>query len=118
MATVKKAVSKKAPAVIPVRTGVDWKSLYLYAICLITLMVVLFSVISFINGILGIALPDPGYAVPNPTGVPNKQDAAILAAQASNEQLRAIRSMLKSLITFAVAAPLYLYHWRQTKLIN
>lgn len=118
MATVKKAVSKKAPAVIPVRTGVDWKSLYLYAVCLITLMVVLFSVISFINGILGIALPDPGYPDQFSTGVPNKQDATILAAQASNEQLRAIRSMLKSLITFAVAAPLYLYHWRQTKLIN
>lgn len=45
MATVKKAVSKKAPAVIPVRTGVDWKSLYLYAICLITLMVVLFQLL-------------------------------------------------------------------------
>jgi len=112
VATIKKAVSKKAPVVIPVRTGVDWKSLYLYAVCLITLMVVLFSVISFINGILGIALPDPGY------GDPNVQDATLLAAQASNEQLRAIRSMLKALITFAVAAPLYLYHWRQTKLIN
>lgn len=118
MAATKKAVAKKALVGSPIRTGVDWKSLYLYAICLITLMVVLFSVIRFINGILGIALPELAYIDPYSTTAAVKPNAVALAAQESNEQRRAIRGMLGSLVTFAVAAPLYLYHWRQTKLIN
>jgi hypothetical protein len=115
MAVAKKSVAKRA-VISPARTGVDWKSLYLYAVCLITLMVVLFSVISFINGILGVALPESTYIDPYATTAV-KPDAAALAVQESNEQRRAVRGMLGSLVTFAVAAPLYLYHWRQTKTI-
>lgn len=115
MATAKKAVAKKA-MITPERTGVDWRSLYLYAVCLITLMVVLYSVISFINGILGIALPEPSYFDPY-AATAVKPNTAALSAQEAHEQRRAMRGMLGSLVTFAVAAPLYLYHWRQTKTI-
>ena len=59
MATVKKAVAKKAAAPVQVRLGVDWRSFYLYAICLITLLIVLFSVVSFVHGILNVVFPDP-----------------------------------------------------------
>ncbi len=112
---VKKAVAKR-PVITPERIGVDWKSLYLYAVCLITLMVVLFSVISFVNGVLGVALPEPAYIDPYATDTV-KPDKAALAAQETNEQRRAVRGLLNSLVTFAVAAPLYLYHWRQTRTI-
>ncbi|MDA2963003.1 MAG: hypothetical protein O3A27_04515 [Actinomycetota bacterium] len=115
MAVAKKAVVKKAESVV--RTGVDWKSLYLYAVCLITLMVVLFSVISFISGLMGSFLPDPAYIDPYATPAV-KPNVAALAQQESYEQRRAIKSMLQSLITFAVATPLYLYHWRQTKRVD
>ena len=117
MATVKKAVAKRASVVVPTSTKVDWKSLYLYAVCLITLMVVLFSVISLFKGLLGVVLPEPAFVDPYAVKTAVKPDPAVLAAQASNEQRRAIRSMLGSLVSFAVAAPLYLYHWRQTKLV-
>jgi hypothetical protein len=42
--TVKKNATKtaKAPVVQPQSDGIDWRSLYLYAVCLITLLVVLF----------------------------------------------------------------------------
>ena len=51
MATVKKAAAKKAVAkkTVEIETrhvGIDWRSLYLYAVCLITLMVVLFSTVA------------------------------------------------------------------------
>ena len=53
MATAKKAVAKKAPAkraaapiVQPRQDRVDWRSLYLYAVCLITLLVTLFATVS------------------------------------------------------------------------
>ena len=61
MATAKKvavkktAAPKKAVQSVQVEThhvGVDWRSLYLYAVCLITLLVVLFSTVSLINSIM------------------------------------------------------------------
>jgi len=68
MATVKKAVAKKAPAkraeapVVESRNDrVDWRSLYIYAVCLITLLVVLFSTVSLINSIMNAIFPDPAY---------------------------------------------------------
>jgi hypothetical protein len=70
MAAVKKAVAKKAAApkkvaqTVQVETrhvGVDWRSLYLYAVCLITLLVVLFSTVSLINSIMNAVFPDPAY---------------------------------------------------------
>ena len=47
MATVKKAVAKKVaePVAVKANVGVDWRSLYLYAVCLITLLVVLFATV-------------------------------------------------------------------------
>ena len=122
MAIVKKAVAKKAVAMkvaepIPVKAhpGVDWRSLYLYAVCLITLLVVLFSTVAFINGLMNAIFPDPGYMDIYSTPKPN---APALAIQEANNQRQAFKSMFTSLTTVAIAAPLYFYHWREAKKTN
>ena len=123
MATAKKAVAKKAAAPkkaaqsVQVETrqvGVDWRSLYLYAVCLITLLVVLFSTVSLINSIMNAVFPDPAYidVYAKPENAPS---AALLAQQEESNQIRALKSIFTSFTTIAIAAPLYLYHWRQTK---
>jgi len=123
MAAVKKAVAKKAAApkkvaqTVQVETrhvGVDWRSLYLYAVCLITLLVVLFSTVSLINSIMNAVFPDPAYidVYAKPENAPS---AALLAQQEESNQIRALKSIFTSFTTIAIAAPLYLYHWRQTK---
>ena len=56
-----KAVAKQAPLEVVAHSGVDWRSLYLYAVCLITLLVVLFSVVSLVNGLVNVIFPDPAY---------------------------------------------------------
>jgi hypothetical protein len=123
MATAKKAAVKKAAtttkAVQKVQVdsrelGVDWRSLYLYAVCLITLLVVLFSTVSLINSIMNAVFPDPAYidVYAKPENAPS---AALLAQQEENNQIQAIKSIFTSFTTIAIAAPLYLYHWRQTK---
>ncbi|MEY3218559.1 MAG: hypothetical protein RLY96_1022, partial [Actinomycetota bacterium] len=66
MATVKKAAAKKAVAkksaeIETRQVGIDWRSLYLYAVCLITLLVVLFSTVALINAIMNAVFPDPAY---------------------------------------------------------
>ena len=115
MATIKKAVAKKASVNVVQNLGVDWRTLYLYAVCLITLLVVLFSVVSFINGIVNIIFPDPAYLDMYAGKDVVKPTAQALAQQESQNQYRAYKSMFNSFTTFAIAGPLYLYHWRQTK---
>ena len=119
MAAVKKAVAKKAVAKKSVeietrQAGIDWRSLYLYAVCLITLLVVLFSTVALINAIMNAVFPDPAYidVYAKPENAPS---AALLAQQEENNQIQAIKNIFSSFTTIAIAAPLYLYHWRQTK---
>jgi hypothetical protein len=117
MAAVKKAVAKKAakaPVIQPRQDRIDWRSLYLYAVCLITLLVVLFSTVSLINAIMNAVFPDPAYV--DVYSKPETQpSAALLAQQEHNNQIQAIKSIFTTFTTIAVATPLYLYHWRQTK---
>ena len=113
-AAVKKVATKKTVEIETRHIGVDWRSLYLYAVCLITLLVVLFSTVALINAIMNAVFPDPAYidVYSKPENTPS---AELLAQQEENNQIRAIKSIFTSFTTIAIAAPLYLYHWRQTK---
>ncbi len=113
-AAVKKVATKKTVEIESRHIGVDWRSLYLYAVCLITLLVVLFSTVALINAIMNAVFPDPAYidVYSKPENTPSPD---LLAQQEENNQIRAIKSIFTSFTTIAIAAPLYLYHWRQTK---
>jgi len=121
MATTKKAVVKKAAAKAPAKARlvqpiyeqpkIDWRSLYLYAVCLITLMVCLFSLVSLIRSGVNIAYPDPAYIDPYATE-PKVNSAAVAAQLKDQNQRQAVKSMIDALTTLIIAGPLYLYHWR------
>lgn len=112
MAVAKK--SAKAPVVPQRNDRIDWRSLYLYAVCLITLLVILFSTVSLINAIMNSIFPDAVYidVYAKPENAPSP---ALLDQQERNNQIQAIKSIFTSFTTIAVATPLYIYHWRQTK---
>jgi hypothetical protein len=122
MATTKKAPAvKKAAAKAPAKaqliqpiyqqSRIDWRSLYLYAVCLITLMVCLFSLVSLIRSGINVAYPDPAYVDPYNTAP--KIDSAEIAAQLKDQnQRQAVKSMIDALTTLIIAGPLYVYHWR------
>ena len=121
MATTKKAPVKKAVAKAPAKAQViqpiyqqsriDWRSLYLYAVCLITLMVCLFSLVSFIRSGVNVAYPDPAYVDPYATA-PKVNSAEIAAQVKDQNQRQAIKSMIDAVTTLIIAGPLYIYHWR------
>jgi len=124
MATTKKAAVKKAAAKAPAKAQmiqpiyqqpkIDWRSLYLYAVCLITLMVCLFSLVSLIRSGVNVVYPDPAYVDPyNPT--PKVNSAAIAAQLQDQNQRQAVKSMIDALTTLIIAGPLYVYHWRLTR---
>jgi hypothetical protein len=130
MATTKKATVKKAPAVkkvsakAPVKARIvepvnqqpkiDWRSLYLYAVCLITLMVCLFSLVSMIRSGINVAYPDPAYV--DPYATKPQANSELIAAQVKDQnQRQAVKSMIDALTTLVIAGPLYVYHWRLTR---
>ncbi len=115
---VKKATSTKAPAkkVAPVEVhpGIDWRSLYLYAVSLVTLLVVLFSTVALVNAFVNFAFPDPAYIDPYATKE-NMPDPALLQQQEENTQRQALKNIFTTFSTMAIATPVYLYHWRQAR---
>ncbi len=125
MVTTKKVPAKKAVAktvstqvVVERHDRIDWRSFYLYAVCIITLMVCLFSLVSLLkNGIQMIFLPDPAYIDPyTPKAVPGSEgdiDRELVAQNQQDQNQRyAIKRLVDSIIAIAIAGPLYLYHWK------
>ena len=114
-----KTVTKKSAVKEEVaHQGVDWRSLYLYAVSLITLLVCLFTVISLINRGLDLIVPDQGYVDPYAAQNDPKIDPEVIK-QANIDQNRrsAIRGITSSLVTLLVTVPVYLYHWKMVRKI-
>jgi hypothetical protein len=61
--------------------------------------------------------PDPAY-IDVYTKPENAPSAELLAQQEEGNQIRALKSIFTSFTTIAIAAPLYLYHWRTARKIN
>ena len=111
-AVKKTAVKKEVP--VEVHTGIDWRSLYLYAVCLVTLLVVLFSTVALVNAIVNFAFPDPAYVDPYAAKA-NMPDPALLQQQEDNSQRQALKNIFTTFSTIAIATPVYIYHWRQAR---
>lgn len=109
-----KAPTKKVAAPAAAHQGIDWRSLYLYAVCLVTLLVVLFSTVALVNAILDAVFPDPAYVDPY-LKAENAPDPALLQQQEDNNQRQALKNIFTTFSTMAIAAPVYLYHWRQAR---
>ena len=119
--TAKKTVAKKSASKVEAKElhqGVDWRSLYLYAVSLITLLVCLFTVINLINRGLDFLVPDQGYVDPYAMQNGAKVDPEVIK-QANLDQNRrnAIRGITSSLVTLLVTIPVYLYHWKMVRKI-
>ena len=118
--SAKKTVVKKSAVKEEVaHQGVDWRSLYLYAVSLITLLVCLFTVISLINRGLDLIVPDAGYVDPYAAQNNPKVDPELIK-QANIDQNRrnAIRGITSSVVTLLVTVPVYLYHWKMVRKIS
>ena len=115
----KKTLAKQSAAKeLVAHRGIDWRSLYLYAVSLITLLVCLFTVINLINRGLDFFLPDQGYVDPYAVQNGSKVDPEVIK-QANIDQNRrnAIRGITSSLVTLLVTIPVYLYHWKMARKI-
>lgn len=100
-----------------VRDGFSLRNLYLYLVCLITLIIVIFSAAQLVRGVVELAYPDPGisrFEFPDQGAeltVEERAEQERLAAQ--SERRYAVLGMVSSGTTLLIAGPLYVYHWRK-----
>ena len=110
------AQRQSEPAIAKREDRIGWYSLYIYAVCLVTLLTCLFSLVSVVRGIVDALWPDPGYF--DPYSVP--KDSALSPDQikenlTENNQRQALKGIVNSLTTLIIAGPIYLMHWRLAK---
>lgn len=100
------------------------RNVYLYLVCLITLVVSLFATVNLVTSAVELLYPDPGYYASGPVyGKPADQSAGPPAAeQRQQEQAnkgaqrhQATLGLVSAGTTLLIAAPLYAYHWRRVQ---
>jgi hypothetical protein len=101
------------------------RNVYLYLVCLITLVVAIFAAVSLVRSVVALAYPDPGaygyygYYPPEPgmegqsIDEEERQRQEQLAEDSARRQ--ALLDVVGSATTLLIAAPVYVYHWRRVQ---
>ena len=99
------------------------RSAYLYLICLVTLVMVIFSAVSAVRNIVQLAYPDPGYFGYEPAFAPDGKRSRLDPAEEErrkqaardSQQHQAVLGLVGSGTMLLIAGPAYLYHWRRVQ---
>jgi hypothetical protein len=95
------------------------RNIYLYLVCLITLIMVIVAVVGAVRNVAELAYPDPGYYE---EPIPLEEDGSAVDPDAAerNRQTRqeserryAILGLVGNVAMLLVAGPIYVYHWRK-----
>lgn len=102
------------------------RNIYLYLVCLITLIMVIVAAVGFVRAIVDIAYPDPGYvsyaeSIPiDANGDPlyteeewAKLQADQKAVSAASTRRYAVLTLVGNAAMLLIAGPLYVYHWKK-----
>ena len=99
------------------------RSAYLYLICLVTLVMVIFSAVNAVRNVVQLAYPDPGYFGYEPAFAPDGKESRIDPAEEErrrqaardSQQHQAVVGLVGSGTMLLIAGPAYLYHWRRVQ---
>jgi hypothetical protein len=90
----------------------DWRSLYLYAVCFVCVVTIIFTTFSLVDNIMRLVYPNPAYIDPYMTQ-PVKVDVELLNKQQSQMDFRnGVIGLVGNITAFIVVIPLFLVHWR------
>jgi hypothetical protein len=103
---------------MPAANPFPLRALYLYAVCLVMLLVSVFSIVGAVSSVVNLVYPDP-YATTSVT----YPDDPRTGGQIEQERLTMERSMRRgavielvgALTLTAIAVPTYIYHWRRVQ---
>ncbi len=89
----------------------DWRSLYLYAVCFVCVVTMIFTTFSLVDNIMNLVYPNPGYFDPYMTQ-PKQVDIDLLKEQQAQIELRnGVTGIVRNTVAYLVVIPLFLVHW-------
>ncbi len=95
------------------------RSLYLYLVCFITLLISIFAAVSLVTNTVGLLYPATGYSEYGyPVVEPGLSDAErARQEQASQDAMRRqdVLDEVGAATTLLLAAPAFVYHWRKVQ---
>lgn len=94
------------------------RNLYLYLVCLITLVISIFAAVGLVRGAVELLYPDPGYfgfEVPRDGEVSEEEQRRQEELARDSQRRQAVLGLVGSGTTLVIAGPLYLYHWRRVQ---
>lgn len=93
------------------------RNIYLYLVCLITLIMVIVAVVGLVRNTVELLYPDPGYYYSEPVkgegGRTPEEIEKEQEYQRSSSRRYAIINLVGNMAMLLVAGPLYVYHWRK-----
>jgi hypothetical protein len=101
-----------------VQERITLRNVYLYLVCLITLVISIFATVSVVRNVVGLAYPDPGYysAPQEPgSGVSAEEQARQQKVSLDSQRRQAVLGLVGSGTLLLLAGPVYLYHWRRVQ---
>ncbi len=105
-----------------VQDRMNLRSLYLYAVCLITLVILIFAAVSLVRNAVQVSYPDPSpigyepaYGPEGPVELdPQERERREQALQESQRH-QAVLGLVGSGAMLLIAGPAYAYHWRKVQ---
>ncbi|MBN1192197.1 MAG: hypothetical protein JXA36_00680 [Coriobacteriia bacterium] len=95
------------------------RNIYMYLVCLITLIMVIVAAVGLVRSSVELAYPDPGYYMDKPLdddGEPvysEEEWERQMEAQEASSRRYAVLSLVGNAAMVLIAGPLYVYHWRK-----
>jgi len=103
---------------VAIQERLTLRNLYLYLVCLVTLVMSIFATVSLVRGTVELLYPDPGYYAYSETKEPGVSDAELQRRERSareSQRRQAVLSLVGSGTLLLVAGPVYAYHWRRVQ---
>jgi len=104
-------------------SGWTIRNIYLYLVCLITLVILIFSVVDVVKNVVELLYPEPNQVmmpVPPLSTKDTLDEVQLERDQKQQQELqrqwnlrRTVVNLVRSGALLLVAGPLYIYHWRR-----
>ena len=95
------------------------RNLYLYLVCLITLVISIFAAVNVVRGAAELLYPDPGYygfdAPAKEPGLSAEEQRRREQAARDSQRRQAVLGLVGSGTLLLIAGPVYVYHWRRVQ---
>ena len=90
----------------------DWRSLYLYAVCFVCVVVVIVTTMSVVGNIMSLVYPSPPYIDPY-SAPPAEIDRELLEEQnRQSEHHSGVVGLVSNLTAYLLVGPLFGVHWK------